>query len=1196
MKGKGLHGSLWVFIFVSVFKNPFDVIDEEFEVNDSKFEIPLETEQALKKIAKRGHETRTKGFRELVQSFKSLPKEHLAEISVLLRSTFVSIFNKYIFEPEKNNRAALGEVLRLLVTASDLKNFLAPIMKDILFNWLLAMYDSVAEVSAVYRRVFEFAFPGAGAVVKVLERFKDNIIEQVMQYLRGEKWPSINEISFQVMGANEEEAAFVVELVKTELVGLLHLLNAKNMIKLDEVYYGLLMQDNSYSAPRRLALYRLYKATTSAKLRPKIVKLVSSESNPSCLVFCIELLDDLKECYTEEFMLSIFANLPEVSFAKLVKVPINSTTSVLNAIVKFVAHGSSTISRERFDCIWTGFVAETLLLFATEDTVEKLLFDEKREFRTIGQLNAQETVKRLVSALPKDYIIKALGSKSATCQKVLILSELKLQDELNDCLNRLSLKELKRPEIMPFVSKEHILKSISASKVSILDFVDILESLDAESASQLIKENASFSFEDVLPVSSKNLIKNVLLKNNRKLKIVINAETVAAALESELQVFESAEIDESALNEALTLGHPHWNSPLVLELVKAKRIPDFYMIDQANLLLDRLDISPELFVHYRLDDEAYFPIDAFKCPTEEDSDISRILLFKSRLVADPLLQSLSKFPLRKVENVSIMATWCLLHGVAYETLVRSVPTSCNDWVNFALFKAGVPDFESITPLSSALAIYRSMQSKTVSEVNHCFDALLFPGEEAAGTMSPLTVLQSVSCIETLLPLKSDKLAALIDGSDFSLLLVALHSRRSDLSREFWRCQWTEKLKAAITSQRANLFSREVALKAAVSLWNVLEAPEREILPTFRQELLQLTEIDSNSTFEQSSLSQLFVLAAPFLELGKDSLIANFVDAASLPCLLSLRGALLMFVMDESLVAAQTKLSLEPNLLEEDCGAVIFPLFSSFTTGHVTRGKVLILLELFVSWCEGGKEDSLLQTAFHNVFKAKLFYVARSALNCDVFQEAFDFTPREFEADELAAHLVYRLCAQFPLIMAASCQDVECAAKLSAREIDRIRRCSSTTSENVTIKLKPVLTSTTRAINLSVNFAGEIDLELLLQLPRLFPLEPIVVEGVKRSGLKETKWKSALMSLQAIFRSSSFDGNILDAIRKWQANALKLFQGLEECAVCYSVVHPSDRSLPGPSCKQCKHRFHASCLYKWFKSSGNATCPLCRALF
>lgn len=49
-------------------------------------------------------------------------------------------------------------------------------------------------------------------------------------------------------------------------------------------------------------------------------------------------------------------------------------------------------------------------------------------------------------------------------------------------------------------------------------------------------------------------------------------------------------------------------------------------------------------------------------------------------------------------------------------------------------------------------------------------------------------------------------------------------------------------------------------------------------------------------------------------------------------------------------------------------------------------------------------------------------------------------------------------------------------------------------------------------------------------------------------------------------------------------------------ICFSVIHGSNYSLPRLSCKTCKKKFHSACLYRWFSTSNNSTCPLCRNLF
>lgn len=79
------------------------------------------------------------------------------------------------------------------------------------------------------------------------------------------------------------------------------------------------------------------------------------------------------------------------------------------------------------------------------------------------------------------------------------------------------------------------------------------------------------------------------------------------------------------------------------------------------------------------------------------------------------------------------------------------------------------------------------------------------------------------------------------------------------------------------------------------------------------------------------------------------------------------------------------------------------------------------------------------------------------------------------------------------------------------------------------------------------------------------------------------------------------GSIVDGLSFFLKNVTSHFEGIAECAICYSyvqrpsvclqigralrtiffprIVNASDGSLPRKPCKTCKNRFHAACLYK-----------------
>ncbi|KAG7746554.1 hypothetical protein KL912_004131 [Ogataea haglerorum] len=120
------------------------------------------------------------------------------------------------------------------------------------------------------------------------------------------------------------------------------------------------------------------------------------------------------------------------------------------------------------------------------------------------------------------------------------------------------------------------------------------------------------------------------------------------------------------------------------------------------------------------------------------------------------------------------------------------------------------------------------------------------------------------------------------------------------------------------------------------------------------------------------------------------------------------------------------------------------------------------------------------------------------------------------------------------------------------------------------------------------------LEMSIVLPKNYPLSAISVNGTARIGVDEKKWKSWILSCQYVINFQN--GTILDAIQHFKNNVKANFDNYDDCAVCYSIVHAIDHSTPNKVCQTCKHNFHSACLYRWFKSSGSSTCPLCRSKF
>ncbi|XP_038115806.1 E3 ubiquitin-protein ligase listerin isoform X1 [Culex quinquefasciatus] len=122
---------------------------------------------------------------------------------------------------------------------------------------------------------------------------------------------------------------------------------------------------------------------------------------------------------------------------------------------------------------------------------------------------------------------------------------------------------------------------------------------------------------------------------------------------------------------------------------------------------------------------------------------------------------------------------------------------------------------------------------------------------------------------------------------------------------------------------------------------------------------------------------------------------------------------------------------------------------------------------------------------------------------------------------------------------------------------------------------------------------EAKIELHITLPNNFPLGAVTVEDGKQIG-------GRLQSRQVVMQLSIFlthqNGSIWDGLSLWKRNLDRKFEGVEECYVCYSVIHQDTCQLPKLSCKTCKKKFHGPCLYRWFSTSNKSTCPICRNIF
>nr|NP_730427.1 listerin E3 ubiquitin protein ligase 1 [Drosophila melanogaster]Q9VW09.2 RecName: Full=E3 ubiquitin-protein ligase listerin; AltName: Full=Listerin E3 ubiquitin protein ligase 1; AltName: Full=RING-type E3 ubiquitin transferase listerin [Drosophila melanogaster]AAF49146.2 listerin E3 ubiquitin protein ligase 1 [Drosophila melanogaster] len=135
-------------------------------------------------------------------------------------------------------------------------------------------------------------------------------------------------------------------------------------------------------------------------------------------------------------------------------------------------------------------------------------------------------------------------------------------------------------------------------------------------------------------------------------------------------------------------------------------------------------------------------------------------------------------------------------------------------------------------------------------------------------------------------------------------------------------------------------------------------------------------------------------------------------------------------------------------------------------------------------------------------------------------------------------------------------------------------------------------SSTREV-LAVYAIDEARMELVITLAPNYPLGAVKVECGKQIGGRAS---SRNVGMQLTIFLTHQNGTIYDGLTMWKNNLDKKFEGVEECYVCYTVIHQETCQLPKLTCKTCKKKFHGPCLYKWFTTSSKSTCPICRNVF
>ncbi|KAL7066192.1 zinc finger, C3HC4 type domain-containing protein [Cryptosporidium serpentis] len=125
--------------------------------------------------------------------------------------------------------------------------------------------------------------------------------------------------------------------------------------------------------------------------------------------------------------------------------------------------------------------------------------------------------------------------------------------------------------------------------------------------------------------------------------------------------------------------------------------------------------------------------------------------------------------------------------------------------------------------------------------------------------------------------------------------------------------------------------------------------------------------------------------------------------------------------------------------------------------------------------------------------------------------------------------------------------------------------------------------------LKINYENkEVEVSLIISFSQLHPL---IIPKASIPSIPGISKKQISHWLVPVIRTIKH-GTLGSAISIWAQNVHFHFRGIDECPICYSILHTQYKTLPRKSCQTCKHIFHSECIYKWFRLSHKTTCPLC----
>ncbi|KAL7422810.1 hypothetical protein Q5752_002106 [Cryptotrichosporon argae] len=432
------------------------------------------------------------------------------------------------------------------------------------------------------------------------------------------------------------------------------------------------------------------------------------------------------------------------------------------------------------------------------------------------------------------------------------------------------------------------------------------------------------------------------------------------------------------------------------------------------------------------------------------------------------------------------------------------------------------------------------------------------------------------------------------------------------------------------SLRASWTGKDAHMGLVVKVFLRCRSAESEPLQFIHALVLDLLPDVPESVMEQASLPDLATLVrdstSPSIQSAAYRILARVIKSQTLALVLEVEAA----VADEPV---STDVRLPAALVDiVECGRAVNWMAESVTIEQVL-GQLLAWMAILDHFDDASRtlrwayldqlnSSRLLDESLLPLLFAMLGVSEVGAWNFGASQYAVDeFYTDLLQPDSLAdltplgSHVLYRALTTVPTAMRAFYTSVK-SRQLSlsllayvarhfspvviAHEFAALRApvaLAQLADEGLAVKVVTgggAVAGATAAEAVASYVVDDQPMEIAIRLPAEFPLRPVEIRDLRRVGVPENKWRGWLMGVQQTITSRN--GLILEALTVFKKNVALHFEGVVECAICYSIISLTDRTLPTKPCRTCKNRFHASCLFKWFNSSHSSSCPLCRALF